>query len=216
MPNVLCRDAAAALLLTTSYESAFTPGTPTVTFSSISRLIQLPVRVGFCPTLLILRRNECAHPGRHMPAPQQWPRVPLNVGGYWFDYGARYSATVPGWGPAASPQYWGWWGCSPAPLLMLLSLRSGPKTHIFFLQCFRAAPFWSIHRAPVPRGRRDGVTAYRRQTGNLVLWSKGSLFPHGEKAERQQLFWRRSTCGPGEYKIRRACHGILAAASGAC
>lgn len=104
-----------------------------MTSSSISRITWLLVRAGFCPAFLILQvnRNECIHPGRHVPAPQQQPWVPLNVGGCWLDCGAHCSASVLGWVQAGGPWYWCWWGCFPALLLVLLRLCSGLKPQFF-------------------------------------------------------------------------------------
>lgn len=67
---------------------------PSMTSSSISRCTQLLVRAGFCPALLILHRDKCTHPDRHMPALQHGSWVPLCPGGCCFDCGAHRSASV--------------------------------------------------------------------------------------------------------------------------
>jgi len=82
-----------------------------------------------------------------------------------------------------------WWGGGGQAALGVGADKgvSGPQKPVC-LQGGRAAPFWSTHGAVVSWGRRDGVMAHRRQTGNLLLWSKGSLFPQREKAGKQHLF----------------------------
>lgn len=169
---------------------------------------------GFCPALLILHRTRCTHTGRHMPTPQQRPRshsVLLDVG----------------WPvePIVQPLCLG--GCRQEALalsgdgdvsllssLSLLVLCLEPNPPLF--QCFWAATLWSMQKSHDALGREgwcNGVQAADRKYCALV---QEKLFPHREKVERQQLFWRRSICGPGKYKICWAVHGILAGASSAC
>lgn len=181
-----------------------------MTFSSNFRLTGLLVRVWFCPALLILHRTGCTHTGRHMPTPQQWPWShsvlvgvgwpvehivqPLCLGG------CRQEALAIGADGDVS--------LFSSLFLSVLCLEPNPP----FFQCCWAATFWSMPESH-EGGWCSGVQAADRKYCALV---QGEFLPHREKAERQQLFWRRSICGPGEYKICCALHGILAGASSAC
>lgn len=182
--------------------AAFAPCYPATTFSSISRLIWLLERAEFCPALLDLHRNECTHTGKHASSSNHLMFVHV---------GLAVEQIV-------QPPRWAWVGAIMQPLALVLmvgSLLGATKVVLrtrqpVCLQGWGADPFWSTDRAMVPQGRRDGVMACRQQTGNTVPQSKGSLFPHWEKAERQQLFWWRSLCGPGEYRTRCMCRHALA------
>lgn len=166
MPNDLCRDAAASLLLTTSYLHAWYPPR---TFSSISRLTQLLVRAGFYPAFLNLHIEMGAHIKADVCQPHSSDHGPTSC--WWMLVWLRSTlfSLRAGVGAGRRPWFWCWWGCFPALLLVLLRLRWGPKTHIFPM--LQGSPFLEHTQSRGPRGKErwcNGVQATDRKSCALV------------------------------------------------
>lgn len=182
-----------------------------MTFSSNFRLNWIVGKSGILPYTLN-SAQDWVH--THIPAPQLWA---------W-----SLSGLVDvGWPLEHIVQPLCWSGCRQEALTvgadggvslfsslspLVLCLEPNP----LFSQCCWADTFWSMQKSHDPPGKEgwyNGVEAADRKYCALI---HGKFFLHREKAERQQLFWRRSICGPGKYKICCAVRDILTRVSSAC